>query len=127
MTLSSIAAQIEAFAQTAVAEGEQELKNLVGEAVDETEEAAEAVEPVVVTELGVLATQFGGLASQLVVSLMGAAGAALDGTEKADLGVTSLVQAAAKAGVTLLDGDASTLIKNSFVAVDDLVSSKTAT
>lgn len=122
--LSDIVAQVEAQAATAVAEGEQEVSKLVGEAVEVTEEAVEAVEPVLKQELGLLVSQFGTLAAQLVMSLMGAAGAALTGTAKANLAVTSLVQAAANQGVTLLDADASTLIKNAFVAVDELVTSK---
>lgn len=125
-TFSDIAAQVEAFAKAAVAEGEQEIEKLIGEAVEVTEEAAEAVAPIVKTELAELTSQFGQLASQLVLSLMGAAGAALSGTAKANLGATSLISAAFKQGVTILDSDASTLIKNAFVAVDDVVTSSLA-
>lgn len=124
--LSDIATKVEAFAAAAVAEGEKDLASIVSAVEEVGEEAAEKVEPVAVSELGELVSQLGGIAAQLVLSLMGAAGAGLSGTEKANLGATSLVQAAVTKGVTLAESDASTLVKNAYVAVDDLVAEKLA-
>lgn len=121
MSLSDIAKQIEGFAAAAVAEGEKDLEAFVQKAEQIGEEAAVAVEPVVVTTYHLIVSQFGQLATAVVYSLMGAAGAGLSGTEKANLGATTIVQAAWNAGVTLLSGDASTLLKNAFVAVTDVV------
>lgn len=121
MSLSDIAARIEGFAAAAVAEGEKELEAIVAKAEQVVEEAEKAVEPIVVTAFHLIVEQFGPLASQLVVALAGSYGAGLTGTAKANLGATSLIQAAWNRGVTLLESDAGALIKNSYVAVDDVI------
>lgn len=123
---TDIAAKVEAFAEAAVAEGEKDFEAIIAGIEPAVEAAAEAVAPIVVTALNDLVDQLGGVASQLVLSLMGAAGDALTGSAKANLGATSLIDAAAKKGIALADSDASTLIKNAFAAVDDLVTSKLA-
>lgn len=126
-SLSALAAQIESFAKTEFAKGEAEVSAFVNKAVEVTEEVVEAAEPVVEQlvelEFEAAVTQFGPLASALVKNLMGVAGAALGGTEKANLSATQLVQAAANQGYVLADQDVTALIKNSYIAVKNLVES----
>lgn len=122
VSLSSLAAQIEGFAASAIAKGKEELTVLVNDAVQVVKDAAPVVENLVLISFETAVSQFGPLASALVQNLMGAAGAALSGTEKNNLSATQLVQAAANQGVTLAAQDVTTLIKNSYVAVTNLVS-----
>jgi len=124
VSLSSLAAQIEGFAVGIFAKGEAEVTALVNDAVQVATDAAPVIENLIVVSFETAVSQFGPLASALVTSLMGAAGAALSGTEKANLSAMQLVQAAANQGVALADQDVTTLIKNSYVAVQNLVTSK---
>jgi hypothetical protein len=120
-SLSSLAAQIEGFATGILQKGEAEVQTLVNDAVQVAEEAVPVVENLLVVGFEQAVAQFGPLASALVTSLMGAAGAGLLGNEKANLSATQLVQAAANQGVVLADQDVTTLIKNSYIAVSNLV------
>ena len=125
-TLSSIATQIEGFASEIVQKGEADVQVLVNDAVEIVEEAAPVVENLVEITFETAVSQFGPLASALVLNLAGAAGAALTGSAKANLSATQLVQAAAKQGVSIASQDVTTLIKTAYVAVDNLLTAKLA-
>jgi hypothetical protein len=122
VSLSALATQIEGFASNIIHKGEDELAALINDAVEVAEDAAPVLENLVEITFEEAVGQFGPLASALVKNLMGAAGAAMTGTEKANLSATQLVQAAANQGKSLLSQDVTALIKNSFIAVDNLVS-----
>lgn len=135
--LTDIALQIEGYAKAAFDEGEKDLESLlsnfkssaasfVQKVEDGVSEAAAEIKPMIVTAFHTIVAQFGQLATQLVLSLAGAAGAGLSGTEKANLAATSLVQAAWEKGVELLSGDVSALIKNAWVAIQELLAAKLA-
>lgn len=106
MTLNDILAPLEDFAKAIWAKVEAEA--IVIE---------QKIEPVIESGLALAVTQFGQLAVQTVVNLMGAAGAALSGGEKLNLTVTTVTDAAQKAGVQLAAHDATALAQNAYIAV----------
>lgn len=116
---TEIAAKVEAFADAAIAAGEKSLEQILDTVTEGAADVLENVEPVVERSLLALVEQFGGTASDIVLSLFGAAGASLGGSEKANLAATTLVEAAAKKGVTIVSADVSTLVKNAFTAVEE--------
>lgn len=124
--LSSLAAQIEGFAAEIVQKGEADLQVVINDAVEVVEGAVPVLENLVEITFETAVSQFGPLASSLVLNLVGVAGAGLTGSAKANLSATQLVQAAAKQGVAITAQDVTALIKNSYVAVDNLLTAKLA-
>lgn len=106
MSLKDIAASLEAFA----VQGWDKVK---AEAITIEQE----VEPVIESGLAQAVSQFGQLAVQTVMNLMTAAGASLSGGEKLNLTVTTITDAAEKAGVALAAQDATALAQNAYTAV----------
>lgn len=116
-TLSELAAKIEAFAEQAVEAIKAEAEKDFDAAVEKGGEIVEALEPIVEDAFSLLVSQLGGIAANIVTGLFGVAGAALSGSEKADLAARQLIEAGFQQGVTVAAQDATTLIKNSYVAV----------
>lgn len=75
------------------------------------------VEPVLESGLALAVKDFGQIAVQTVVNLMGAAGTALSGGEKLNLTATTIVQAAESAGKTIASQDVTALAQNAYTAV----------
>lgn len=105
-TLSQIVADLEAFAV-------KEWKVVEAQTVEIVQE----IEPVVENGFALLVKQFGQLAVATVVNLMTSAGAAMTGSEKLNLTATTVVDAAEKAGFSVLAADATALANNAYVAV----------
>lgn len=116
MSLSTIAATLEAFASEVVTDAVTEAGavgvKLKALAVSSGEEAVEDIGE----GFEDLVNKMGKAASTLVTNLM--ADDSLRGTEKANLAATQLVEQGAQAGITIADNDATTLIKNAFLAVE---------
>lgn len=106
MKLSDILAPLEDFAKA-------EWEKVKAEAIVIEQE----VVPVLESGLALAVKQFGQLAVQTVVSLMGAAGAGLSGGEKLNLTATTIKDAALQAGVSLAEADVTALAQNSYIAV----------
>lgn len=106
MTLNDVLAPLEAFA-------EAEWEKVKTEAIKIEQE----VEPVIESGLATAVKQFGQLAVQTVINLMGAAGVALSGGEKLNLTATTIKDAAVQAGVQLADADVTALSQNAYIAV----------
>lgn len=106
MKLSDILAPLEDFAKA-------EWDKVKAEAIVIEQE----VVPVLESGLALAVKQFGQLAVQTVMSLMGAAGASLSGGEKLNLTATTIKDAAVQAGVALAEQDVTALAQNSYLAV----------
>lgn len=104
MSLATIAASFDAFA-------EAELKNVKNDAL---ELLAKGVEDTG-AELVTLVDQTGAAATTLVTNLMG--DDSLSGLEKANLAATQLVEQYALKGIAVADADATYVIKNAYEAV----------
>ncbi len=103
---------------------QQVITNLENFAVDEwhkIEAGAVAIEqklvPIVENTFVQLANDFGQLAVQTVVQLMGNAYSTLTGQEKNGMTVATIIQSAEAAGKQVLVSDAQALAKNAFGAV----------
>jgi hypothetical protein len=103
---NDIISQLEAFA-------EHEWEVIKADAIA----IEQAVEPVIESAFHQLVQQFGMLAVQTVTGLMTGAQASLSGGEKFNLTVTTIVDAAEKAAVQIVQSDASALAKNAYLAV----------
>lgn len=122
MSLQNVAQNLEAFAEKEW----EDIKNGVKDIGSTIDQIVEAEVPVIESSLEIAARQFGQLAIQTVISLFGSAGAALAGNAKLNLTATTIVDAAAKTGVTLLEQDVSTLAQNAFVAAQNRLAAITA-
>lgn len=115
MSLATIAATLENFAEGVVADAVSEGKTFVAQEVDTLKQAAEATAQNGYADFLDLVNKTGKRATQLVTDLMG--DASLSGTEKANLAATTLVQEYATQGITIASTDVSALVKNAFLAV----------
>lgn len=104
MSLATIASKFEAFAAAAVADGKIVLLNTAGKVAADIESGFED-----------LVGRLGADATKLVGDLIN--DESFSGLEKANLAATQLTEVAANQGITLAGQDATTLIKNAYVAV----------
>lgn len=111
-TLSTVAQQFEAFAAAEWAR----IKAAGIVIAQDIEKGAEAGASAAITEFEALVTQFGPFALQTVSNLATAEFNHLSGNEKNNLAVTTVVDNAAQAGVALVAQDASTIVKNAWLA-----------
>jgi hypothetical protein len=127
MSLSTIAASFEKFAEAVVTDAVAEGKKFGGEVVDDVKEVAEDLAAKGYADFEDLVGKVGQEATQLVTDLMGdVAGdndTLLSGTAKANLAETTLVQNAAANGIQILAVDATAMIKNAFLAVESKIAS----
>lgn len=103
MSLATIAASFEAFAQAEFKNAKNDALEALAKGVQDAGEALEA-----------LVNQTGASATKLVIDLMG--DDSLDGLEKANLAATQLVEQYALNGITIAEHDATFIIKNAYVA-----------
>ena len=105
-SLSATVTKLEDFAKAEWAKVETIAENVAAAVDSEAEDGFEK-----------LVTDFGQFAVATVISLFTTEFDNLTGSEKNNLAVTTVVDNAAQAGVTLLAEDATALVKNAFVAV----------
>lgn len=115
MSLTTIAATLEQFAEnvvnTAVAEG----KTFVAQEVDAAKTLTETTITNGYNDFDDLVNKVGQLTTQLVTDLMN--DSTLSGLEKSKLAATQLVQRAATNGITIAETDVSALVKTAYEAV----------
>ena len=110
MSLATIVSKFEAFASEVVSDAVEEGKEFVEDVAVAGENRFEEL----VGKIGKRATEF-------VTDLM--SDDTLSGLEKNNLAVTQLVDHAAQSGIELAAHDATTLIKNAFLAVEAKIAS----
>ena len=106
MSLRDIIVTLETLAERAWA-------SIKAEAV----EIEQAIEPVIESGLALAVQHFGQLAIETVTELMTAVGSSLKGSEKLNLTVTKIIDAAEKKGIKIAQADATALAKNAYAAV----------
>ena len=104
MSLATIAASFETFAETELKDLKNDALEALAEGVEDTGEA-----------LDTLVDQTGAAATTLVTNLMN--DPSLSGFEKANLAATQLIEQYALKGITVADVDATFVIKNAYEAV----------
>lgn len=106
MTLTDILAPLEAAAEAEWAKVKAEVIAI-----------EQKVEPIIESGLALAVQDFGQLAVQTVMSLLGAAGTSLSGGEKLNLTATTIVQAAETQGKKIAAQDVTALAQNAYTAV----------
>ena len=102
MSLATIAATLEGFAETVVTDAVNEGKTFVAQEVGAAEQFAETTVTNGYTDFQDLVNKVGKDATQLVTNLMN--DSSLSGLEKSNLAATQLVQQAATNGITVFAG-----------------------
>lgn len=114
--LNNVASAFDAFANEVVGDIVAEGGDLAGKLLVVGKAAGEQALEVVEGGFEDLVTKVGGAATKFVTNLF--ADPSLSGLEKANLATTQLVESAASSGITLAAHDATTLVKNAFLAVE---------
>lgn len=110
MSLATIVSKLEAFAAEVVSDAVEEGKEFAGDVASAAE-----------TRFEELIDKVGKRATELVTNLMG--DDSLSGLEKNNLAVTQLVDHAAQNGIEIAAHDATTIVKNVFLAVKAKIAS----
>lgn len=121
MSLSTIAATLEAFAETVISDALAEGKTFVAQEVPAAKDFAKTTAKNGYSDFQDLVTKVGKDVTQLVANLMN--DDSLSGLEKANLAATTTVEKAAQAGIIIAETDASALIKNAYEAVSAKIAS----
>lgn len=121
MSLATIAATLEQFAETVVNTAVAEGKAFAAQEVEAVKDFAETTLKNGYADFMDLVNKVGQLTTQLVTDLMN--DDALSGLEKANLVATQLVEQAAGKGITIAETDVSALVKNAYEAVSAKIAS----
>lgn len=121
MSLKTIAATLEQFAEDVINDAVAEGKQFIGEVATEAKEFVTDVVDKGYTDFLDLVNKVGKRATQLVTDLMN--DDTLSGLEKANLGATQLVEHATANGITIAEQDVTTLIKTAYEAAKAKIAS----
>lgn len=116
MSLATIVAALDTFAQSAVSDAVAEGKTFVAQEVTVIEQAGETTVTNAAIDFQDLVSKYGALATQLVTAATSNVSIPLV-NEQQNLAATTLIQTAASDGITVTENDATTLINNAEVAV----------
>lgn len=115
MSLATIAATLEQFAEEVISDAVSEGKIFAAQTVDAAKQFAETEVGAGYTDFLDLTNKIGKRTTILVTDLM--ADNTLSGLEKANLAATQLTQSAADQGITVAAQDVTAMIKNAYEAV----------
>lgn len=116
MNLAKIATDLDNFAEAAVASAVAEGRTFVAQEVGEAKQALEDTASNAAEDFADLVSKVGADAAALVTALEGDLSLPL-ASEQENLAATTLISNSAAKGITVLETDASTIIRNTYLAV----------